>query len=121
MIIFLFPLFSILYFSAPRFNELNNRYRTVIEIKQQWRLSKLDAKKRLSNYKREQSETGGGQKPPSPDCVTNEILEMIPQEFEVDCNKFDSDGIMFQVIYYVFVSFICIQYFHLCFCENMVN
>ncbi|XP_035435021.2 uncharacterized protein LOC118265871 [Spodoptera frugiperda] len=81
---------------TERFNELNNKERTTVEIKQQWRFSKLDAKKKLSNYKRDQNRTGGGQKPQSPDPVTNEILDMIPQEFEVDFNKFDSDGTIFQ-------------------------
>lgn len=28
-----------------RFNELNSRHRTIVEIKQQWRTTKLDAKK----------------------------------------------------------------------------
>ncbi|GBP82669.1 Esterase FE4 [Eumeta japonica] len=76
---------------------MNSRERSsIIEIKQQWRTTKLEAKKKLSSYKKECSGTGGGPKPPSPDSETNEILEIIPQEFEVDSNKFDSDSLSLQ-------------------------
>ncbi|GBP78983.1 hypothetical protein EVAR_58126_1 [Eumeta japonica] len=75
---------------------MNSRERSIIEIKQQWRTTKLEAKKKLSIYKKECSGTGGGPKPPSPDPETNEILKMIPQEFEVDSNKFDSNGLTLQ-------------------------
>ncbi|GBP70876.1 hypothetical protein EVAR_53540_1 [Eumeta japonica] len=77
---------------------MNSRERSIIEIKQQWRTTKLEAKKKLSIYKKECSGTGGGPKPPSPDPETNEILKMIPQEFEVDSNKFDSNGLTLQII-----------------------
>jgi hypothetical protein len=64
----------------------------MVELKQQWRTLKLDAKKSASNYKRSLKQTGGGMKPPSPDPSTQEIINMIkvPQEFvenecECDC------------------------------------
>ncbi|GBP60756.1 hypothetical protein EVAR_41095_1 [Eumeta japonica] len=75
---------------------MNSRERSIVEIKQQWRTIKLEAKTKLSSYKKECSGTGGGPKPPSPDPETNEILEMIPQEFEMDSNNLDSDGLTLQ-------------------------
>lgn len=54
----------------------------------QWKLIKLNLEKEVSTYRRKAFKTGGGPKPPSPSADTLEILEMIPQEFEVDSNEF---------------------------------
>ncbi|XP_045505310.1 uncharacterized protein LOC123701795 [Colias croceus] len=82
---------------TERFNELNNKPRTIIEIKQQWRIAKSDAKQKFSIYKNARSETGGGPKPPISDPVTSQMIDMIPKEFEVDFNHFDSDGIIVEL------------------------
>ncbi|KAJ4425478.1 hypothetical protein ANN_28094, partial [Periplaneta americana] len=74
-----------------RFTELNVRDRTLTELKQQWRCMKLDAKKSVSMYRQAIHQTGGGPKPPSPSNDVAEVMEMIPLEFEVDENEFDSD------------------------------
>lgn len=64
---------------------------------------KLEAKKSFSDYKKSCKLTGGGEKPPSPNQDTQNILSLIPQEFEEDENVFDSDGLLHQVSY-VYVS-----------------
>ncbi|CAG4969512.1 unnamed protein product [Colias eurytheme] len=43
--------------------------------------------------KRDTNKTGGGPKPPSPSPDAIEIVEMVPQEFEICFNEFDCDGI----------------------------
>jgi hypothetical protein len=63
----------------------------MLELKQQWRTLKLDAKRSASNYKRSLKKTGGGMKPLSPDPSPQEIINMVPQEFVEDNNEFDSD------------------------------
>lgn len=62
---------------------------------------KLHTKKELATLRQEISKTGGGPKPPSPTPEAIEISEMIPQEFVVDSNIFDIDGIDVSVIYFV--------------------
>ncbi|CAG4981324.1 unnamed protein product [Colias eurytheme] len=60
----------------------------------QWRIAKSDAKQKFSIHKNARIETGGGPKPPSLDPITSQMIDMIPKEFEVDFNHFDSDGII---------------------------
>lgn len=62
-------------------NELNNKSRTLAEIKQQWRTMKTDAKKSNSDYKRDLKATRGGMKPPSPNPDTQEIIDMVPLDY----------------------------------------
>lgn len=71
---------------------MNNTHRSIAEIKQQWRTIKLDAKKRVSTYRRECKQTGGGTKPESPNPATEELVRLLPQEFEEGVNEFDSDA-----------------------------
>lgn len=75
-----------------RFNRVNKRIRDKKQLINQWKVTKLNSKKELSLYRRQIVQTGGGPKPPSPGPETLQILEMIPQEFEVDYNEFDCDG-----------------------------
>ncbi|KAL0895278.1 hypothetical protein ABMA27_011427 [Loxostege sticticalis] len=79
--------------SYLNFNELNQQERSLLEIKQQWRSMKVDAKKQLGAYKKALKSTGGGGRPPSPDETTIKIMEMVPLEFEEGENMFDSDTI----------------------------
>ncbi|CAF4805442.1 unnamed protein product [Pieris macdunnoughi] len=65
-----------------RFNELNVRQRALVELKQKWRMSKVDAKKIIQN------KTGCG-RPPSPGEDTINLVKLLPL---VDYNQFDSDA-----------------------------
>ncbi|KAK4880093.1 hypothetical protein RN001_008239 [Aquatica leii] len=77
-----------------RFNELNSRERSLNELKQQWRVLKGETKKCISTYQHELKKTGGGPKPPSPNQEILEIVDMIPNEFTTDENKFDSNYVV---------------------------
>ncbi|CAG4981316.1 unnamed protein product [Colias eurytheme] len=57
------------------------------------KLRKLSENRQFRNDNA-RSETGGGPKPPSADPITSQMIDMIPKEFEVDFNHFDSDGII---------------------------
>lgn len=59
----------------------------------QWKCIKLASKKDYTKYKKDHSKTGGGPPPTLPPPDVMEVVEMIPQEFEVDVNEFDVDGI----------------------------
>ncbi|XP_034839884.1 uncharacterized protein [Maniola hyperantus] len=78
---------------TEKFNTANIRPRDKRQVLNQWKLIKLSSKKELSIYRQQLIKTGGGPKPPSPTPETLEVIEMIPQEFEIDSNEFDSDGI----------------------------
>ncbi|KAJ9591278.1 hypothetical protein L9F63_002181 [Diploptera punctata] len=73
------------------FCELSERERSFNEIKQQWRCLKIQAKKSLSDHKRDIYKTGGDPKPISP---PEEVAELIPLEFEEDHKEYDSNGIV---------------------------
>ncbi|CAF4755237.1 unnamed protein product [Pieris macdunnoughi] len=75
-----------------RFNELNVRQRALVELKQQWRMSKVDAKKIMSEHRIAKNKTGGGSRPSSPDEDTINLVKLLRLEFEVDQNKFDSNA-----------------------------
>ncbi|KAK4886187.1 hypothetical protein RN001_002458 [Aquatica leii] len=77
-----------------KFNELNSRERSLNELKQQWRVLKGETKKCISTYQHELKKTGGGPKPPSPNQEILEIVDMIPNEFTTDENKFDSNYVV---------------------------
>ncbi|XP_069674467.1 uncharacterized protein [Periplaneta americana] len=75
-----------------RFTQLNVRHRNLMELKQQWRCIKMEAKKSTSMNQAIQ-DPGGEPKPPSSnkDMPVVEIMEMIPLKFEVDENEFNTD------------------------------
>ncbi|XP_045486426.1 uncharacterized protein LOC111001025 [Pieris rapae] len=78
---------------TEKFNLANIRTRDKKQLMNQWKCTKLFANKELSCYRRDTLNTGGGPKPPSPSPETMDVAEMIPQEFEVDFNEFDCDGV----------------------------
>lgn len=84
-----------------RFNIANTLKRDKNQLKNQWKCLKLNSKKELSQYRRDCVKTGGGPKPPSPSKDIFEVAEMIPQEFEVDFNKFDCDGDKVQFLHQI--------------------
>ncbi|CAF4831218.1 unnamed protein product [Pieris macdunnoughi] len=74
-----------------KFNKLNVRQRALVELKQQWQMSKVDAKKIMSEHRIAKNKSGGS-RPPSPDEETINLVKLLPLEFEVDHNKLDSDA-----------------------------
>ncbi|KAJ4438323.1 hypothetical protein ANN_14265 [Periplaneta americana] len=70
------------------FCELNERERSLQEVKQQWRCMKLHA---ISHYLYIGKPFPGGPKPPSPSKEVVELVEMIPLEFQEDFNEYDSN------------------------------
>ncbi|XP_055839905.1 uncharacterized protein LOC129907625 isoform X2 [Episyrphus balteatus] len=74
------------------FNKCSSSVRDVAQIQCQWRNTKMQAKKRCSNYKRERGATGGGPPPAPPDHEDDHLMSLIPDEFAVDHNNFDCDG-----------------------------
>lgn len=52
----------------------------------------MAVKKKNSNYRRERGATGGGPPPKSPDPMDDRLMGLIPNEFAVDHNTFDSDA-----------------------------
>ena len=65
--------------------------RTLPQLKSQWATLKMDAKKEVSTYRRELNKTGGGPTPENVSAESDEILQLIPNEFVLDYNEFDSD------------------------------
>ncbi|KAL4720119.1 hypothetical protein ACJJTC_005001 [Scirpophaga incertulas] len=54
-------------------------------------------KKIESDYRKELQRTGGGPKPQTPPPEVLEIMDMIPKDFIIDDNKYDSDSIFKKV------------------------
>ncbi|XP_045456787.1 uncharacterized protein LOC123666777 [Melitaea cinxia] len=77
-----------------KLNEIVGKARTDTEVKLAWKRMKLTAKANLSLHRREQFQTGGGQKPPSPSPVDLEIKSIAPCDFVVDVNNYDSDAVI---------------------------
>ncbi|XP_028167354.1 uncharacterized protein LOC114357775 [Ostrinia furnacalis] len=75
------------------FNSLNKKKRDMTQIITQWRNTKGQVKSRESEYRRARLMTGGGPPPPSPSQEDMEIIQILPNEFVVDSNAFDSDSI----------------------------
>ncbi|KAL4703448.1 hypothetical protein ACJJTC_010768 [Scirpophaga incertulas] len=57
----------------------------------------MQAKKIESDYRKELQRTGGGPKPQTPPPEVLEIMDMIPKDFIIDDNKYDSDSIFKKV------------------------
>lgn len=80
------PLF---YFS---FNNLcKGSPRSLPQLKSQWTITKIQAKKDVSSHRREVNKTGGGPQPAEIVLSENDITVWLPNEFIVDTNEFDSD------------------------------
>lgn len=77
-----------------RLHELTGRHRAVSEIKLAWKRMKLTAKLNVSSHRREQSQTGGGEKPPSPSPEDLAIMAVAPHDFVIEVNDFDSDAVV---------------------------
>nr|XP_049694413.1 uncharacterized protein LOC110377387 [Helicoverpa armigera] len=55
---------------------------------------KLAAKANLSLHRREQSQTGGGNKPPSPSPEDLAVMAIAPHDFIIEVNDYDSDAMI---------------------------
>ncbi|KOB72626.1 Uncharacterized protein OBRU01_11960 [Operophtera brumata] len=55
---------------------------------------KLTAKFSVSSHRREQSQTGGGEKPPSPSPEDLAIMAVAPHDFVIEVDDFDSDAVI---------------------------
>ncbi|CAB3259479.1 unnamed protein product [Arctia plantaginis] len=77
-----------------RLNEIAAKNCSVEEIKLACKRMKLAAKANLSLHRREQSRTGGGNKPPSPSPEDLEVMAIAPHDFVVDVSDCDSDSVM---------------------------
>ncbi|RVE47020.1 hypothetical protein evm_008302 [Chilo suppressalis] len=80
------------------FNTINKKQRDMTQLITQWRNMKGQVKSRESEYRRARLMTGGGPPPPSPPPEDREILQIIPNEFVVDSNCFDSDSLFMKTI-----------------------
>ncbi|KAL4720582.1 hypothetical protein ACJJTC_013507 [Scirpophaga incertulas] len=80
------------------FNTINSKQRDMTQLITQWRNTKGQVKSRESEYRRARLLTGGGPPPPSPPPEDREILQIIPNEFVVDSNCFDSDSIFIETM-----------------------
>ncbi|XP_037294573.1 uncharacterized protein LOC119189358 [Manduca sexta] len=67
--------------------------RSVVQLKAQWGLLKMKAKKMKSEEKKELTKTGGGPPPVIPGVSSEDISSWLPNEFVTDNNEFDSDSI----------------------------
>lgn len=77
-----------------RLNEITGKNRSDTEIKLAWKRMKLAAKANLSLHRKEQSQTGGGTKPPSPSPEDLHIMAIAPHYFVIEVNDFDSDAVV---------------------------
>lgn len=75
-------------------NEIVGKTRTDAEIKLAWKRMKLTAKANLSLHRREQFQTGSGQKPPSPSPEDLQIISIAPHDFIVNVSNYDSDAVV---------------------------
>ncbi|XP_017464967.1 PREDICTED: uncharacterized protein LOC108358256 [Rhagoletis zephyria] len=73
------------------FNEICATKRTVIQLKSQWTIAKMTAKKAKSKERRELLKTGGGAQSVAEPLSNEDISVWLPNEFVVDFNSFDSD------------------------------
>lgn len=71
---------------------------TIQRLKEQWSRMKIHARTSVSNFKRAQRETGGGECAEEPSEFDLEIVDMNPHNFEEDHALYDSDiVVMFKV------------------------
>lgn len=85
-----------IYFS---FNQVSCSRRTAAQLKCQWQIIKMAARKESSARKREVFKTGGGQLPLDEGISGDDIRSWLPNEFIVDQNEFDCDNALQQVIH----------------------
>ncbi|XP_059056619.1 uncharacterized protein LOC131850426 [Achroia grisella] len=76
-----------------KFNEITGNSRLDKELKMAWKRLKLSAKANISSFKRQQSQTGGGEKPQSPSQEDLDIMAIAPLDFVVEINTYDSDAV----------------------------
>ncbi|KAL0859379.1 hypothetical protein ABMA27_010570 [Loxostege sticticalis] len=77
-----------------KLKEWKNLTNKLTEIKLAWKRMKLAAKANFSFHRREQSQTGGGTKPPSPSPEDLQIMAIAPHDFVIEVNDFDSDAVI---------------------------
>ncbi|KAL0850109.1 hypothetical protein ABMA28_011992 [Loxostege sticticalis] len=66
--------------------------RSITQLKSQWSLIKISAKKDKTIARQAQIKTGGGPPLSVPDDRADDIASWLPNEFVVDVNRFDSDS-----------------------------
>ncbi|CAH0584090.1 unnamed protein product [Chrysodeixis includens] len=74
------------------FNNMAKTPRTLQQLKAQWGIIKMTAKKQKCQERKERLRTGGGPPPPSESPSGDDIAVWLPHEFTVDSNQFDSDN-----------------------------
>ncbi|XP_037931526.1 uncharacterized protein LOC119666315 [Teleopsis dalmanni] len=80
------------------FNEMGSVKRSVVQLKAQWSIIKMNAKKEKTKERREILQTGGGPHRPAEALGSDDISVWLPNEFVVDHNIFDSDKNKFEEI-----------------------
>ncbi|XP_047027870.1 uncharacterized protein LOC124635947 [Helicoverpa zea] len=90
-----------------KLNELTGKTRTDAELKLAWKRMKLAAKANLSLHRREQSQTGGGNKPPSPSPEDLAVMAIAPHDFIIEVNDYDSDAMVCK-----YINTSCFMQFH---------
>lgn len=66
--------------------------RGVKRVKEQWQRMKLQAKKTISQYRKQCNATGGGPPPDEPSDIDWKIKDLLPQEFTEEISIYDSDA-----------------------------
>ena len=77
-----------------KFNSQSGKKRSPKQIKDLWKRLKINAKKNVSSYKRNSSQTGGGKKPPEPDDLSNSVMELCKGDLNDLDNPYDDDAAM---------------------------
>ncbi|XP_045531918.1 uncharacterized protein LOC123718947 [Pieris brassicae] len=70
---------------TKKFNQANLRSRNKTQLANHWKLNKFDMKKEKSSYRREESKTEGGPKPPSPPDTMN-VAECVILSQDEECS-----------------------------------
>nr|XP_026493240.1 uncharacterized protein LOC113398618 isoform X2 [Vanessa tameamea] len=77
---------------TKRLNELTGKCRSDGDVKLAWKRMKLTAKANLSTHWQDLGKTGGGNKPKSPSQEDLATINIVPGDFIVEYNNFDSDA-----------------------------
>ncbi|XP_046971886.1 uncharacterized protein LOC124538748 isoform X2 [Vanessa cardui] len=77
---------------TKRLNELTGKCRSDADVKLAWKRMKLAAKANLSTHWKDLAKTGGGNKPKSPSQEDLATMNIVPCDFILEYNNFDSDA-----------------------------
>jgi len=74
------------------FEVRHGKSRTLIQIKDLWKRTKINAKKEIGGNKREMALTGGGKNEKVVSILSERVMGICPQDFKTRKNPFDSDA-----------------------------